>query len=235
IDGSVSILGDTYISIVLPGSEIEIVDHKGIVVFTDDLASLDTLDVRSDSEILADSLKAQMPGASLDLDINISPGATFAIVLDPVTGDAATVSAEADLDFRYGNGRDMWLSGPLTIEGGGYTLNFRGLVKKEFELVKGGTVIWNGDPTGARMDVQARYISNTAPYALVANASGAMTDAERNRLQARLPFEVLIGVGGRIDDPEIEFGLDLPRMMRNSYPQVDSRLDELAQPANKDE
>lgn len=235
IDGSVSILGDTYISIVLPGSEIEIVDHKGIVVFTDDLASLDTLDVRSDSEILADSLKAQMPGASLDLDIHISPEATFAIVLDPVTGDAATVSAEADLEFRFGNGRDMWLSGPLTIEGGGYTLNFHGLVKKEFELVKGGTVIWSGDPTGARMDVQARYISNTAPYALVANASGAMTDAERNRLQARLPFEVLIGAGGRIDDPEIEFGLDLPRMMRNSYPQVDSRLDELAQPANKDE
>ena len=57
----------------------------------------------------------------------------------------ATVSAEADLQFRYGNGRDMWLSGPLTIEGGGYTLNFRGLVKKEFELVQGGTVIWNGN------------------------------------------------------------------------------------------
>lgn len=235
VNGSVAILEDTYLSIVLPGSNVELVSHQGIVVFTDDFENLDTVDVRSDSEILQDSLKAQIPGVEMDLDIMISPKATFAIVLDPVTGDAATVSAEADLKFRYGHDRDMFLSGPLVIAGGGYTLNFHGLVKKEFELVPGGTITWNGDPTAARMDVQARYISNTAPYPLVANASVGMSDAERNRLQARLPFEVLIGATGQLDEPEIAFGLDLPRMMRNSYPQVDSRLEELSRPSNEEE
>ncbi|MDQ3100938.1 MAG: translocation/assembly module TamB, partial [Bacteroidota bacterium] len=110
-----------------------------------------------------------------------------------------------------------------------------GLVKKEFELVKGGTVVWNGDVAAARMDVKARYISNTAPYPLVANSAAGMSDAERNRLQARLPFEVLIGAKGELNDPAIEFGLDLPRMMRNSYPQVDTRLEELSRSSNEEE
>ncbi len=235
VEGLVSILEGTYLSIVLPGSDVEMISHQGIVVFTNDLESLDTLTVRSDSEIMKDSLEKQLPGIALDLEIRIDPDATFAIVLDPATGDAATVSAEADLNFRYGMDREMYLAGPLTIQGGGYTLNFYGLVKKEFELVKGGTVVWNGDPTKARIDVQARYVSRTSPYALVANATLGMSEAERNRLQQRLPFEVLIGVDGSIDKPEIEFGLDLPRMMRNSYPQVDNRLDQLSQPAFEEE
>ena len=235
VTGSVSILDETYLSIVLPGSSVEIVSHEGIVVFTDDFASLDTVTIRSDGEILEDSLKAQLPGIELDLDVELSPGATFAVVLDPVTGDAATVSATADLKFRYGHDRDMFLSGPLTIEGGGYTLNFHGLVKKEFELVKGGTITWSGEPTAARMDIQARYISNTAPYPLVANASSGLGEAESNRLRTRLPFEVLIEVGGRIDDPQIEFALDLPQMLRNSYPQVNDQLEQLSQKSNEEE
>jgi hypothetical protein len=235
VDGLISILEGTYMSIVLPGGGVEMISHEGIVVFTDDYASLDTLVTRSDGEILQDSLQAQMPGIDLDLNIKIAPEATFAIVMNPVTGDAATVSAEADLNFRFGGGRDMFLSGPLTIQGGGYTLNFYGLVRKEFELVKGGTVLWDGEPTKARLDIQARLIANTAPYPLVANAAVGMSDAERNRLQARLPFEVLIGVGGNIEDPRIDFGLDLPRMIRNSYPQVDTRLQQLSQPAFEEE
>jgi hypothetical protein len=235
VTGSVGILEGTYMSIVLPGSKVELIDHEGIVVFTDDFDSLDTLSVRTDSEILRDSLAAEMPGIAMDLNIHIAPEATFAVVLDPVTGDAATANAEADLHFKYGHDRDMYLAGPLTIKGGGYQLNFRGLVKKEFELVEGGTITWNGDPTKARLNIKARYISNTPPYALVANASQGLTEGESNRLQQRLPFEVLIGVGGRMDDPDIAFGLDLPRMLRNSYPQVNDRLDQLAQPAFEEE
>lgn len=235
VNGSVGILEGTYMSIVLPGSKVELIDHEGIVVFTDDFDSLDTLSQVADSEVLRDSLAAEMPGIAMDLDIRIDQKATFAIVLDPVTGDAATARAEADLNFRYGHDRDMYLEGPLTIREGRYELNFRGLVKKEFELVDGGTITWNGDPTKARLNIAAKYISNTPPYALVANASQGLTEGETNRLQQRLPFEVLINVGGRMDDPDISFGLDLPRMIRNSYPQVNDRLEQLAQPVFEEE
>ncbi|MBK7086443.1 MAG: translocation/assembly module TamB domain-containing protein [Flavobacteriales bacterium] len=118
---------------------------------------------------------------------------------------------------------------------GGYTLEFYGLVKKRFDLVPGGQVVWDGDPIGARMDIQARYVAESAAYPLVANASGALSEAERNRLAARLPFEVLINIAGAVKKPDISFGIDLPREFRNSYPQVNDELHRLADKSREEE
>src|SRR5690606_750750 len=180
-------------------------------------------------------LVAHLPGVELDLRIKLDKRAVFAVVIDPTTGDQATFSGEADLVFRYAPDGDIFLSGPFTVAEGGYTLEFSGLVKKRFELVPGGTVVWEGDPLRGRMDIQARYRSETAPYPLVASAGGGVSESERNRLQQRLPFDVLINFRGAVNDPEIGFGLELDRLNRNSFPQVGGRLDELAQASNEEE
>ena len=128
----------------------------------------------------------------------------------------------------------MTLSGPFTVADGGYTLEFYGLVKKRFDLVKGSTVTWSGDPLDAKLDIKARYTAQTAAYGLVAG-SGPLSQEQQNRLQERLPFEVIISVDGSIHRPEIDFGIGLDRQYRNSYPQVASRLDQLSQKANTDD
>jgi translocation and assembly module TamB len=235
VRGDVGILDGTRLSIVLPGSRVELIEHEGIVLFTEDFDAKDTLFVNADSEMLRDSLAAQLPGVELDLRIRLDKRATFAVVIDPTTGDEATFSGEADLVFRYSPDGDIHLTGPFIVGEGGYTLEFYGLVKKRFELVPGGTVIWDGDLMRGRMDIQARYRSETAPFALVAGAGGGVSESERNRLQQRLPFDVMINIGGAVNAPEITFGLELDRMSRNSFPQVSNRLDQLAQAANEEE
>lgn len=235
VKGDVGILDGTRLSIVLPGSTVQLVEHEGIVMFSDLHGSQDTLMISSDSEMLRDSLAAQLPGVELDLRIRLDKRAQFAVVIDPTTGDQATFSGEADLVFRYAPDGELYLRGPFTVAEGGYTLEFYGLVKKRFELVPGGTVRWDGDPLKGRMDIQARYRSETAPFALVANARGGIPESERNRLQQRLPFEVLINIREQLDAPTISFGLDLDRMSRNSFPQVNSRLEALTQTGNQEE
>jgi len=42
----------------------------------------------------------------------------------------------------------------------------------------------------------------------------------------------VISVSGAVNDPTIDFGLDLDRNYRNSYPQVNAQLEHLSQPAN---
>lgn len=235
VKGDVGILEGTSLSIVLPGSKVELVEHEGIVLFTDDYGAPDSLDTGSDSRMLRDSLAAQLPGVELDLRIRLDKRARFAVVIDPTTGDQATFSGEADLVFRYTPDGELYLRGPFTVAEGGYTLEFYGLVKKRFELVPGGTVRWDGDIMNGQMNIQARYRSETAPFALVANARGGIPESERNRLQQRLPFDVLINIREQLSAPEISFGLDLDRMSRNSFPQVNSRLEELSQQANEEE
>ncbi len=235
VRGAVGILDGTHLSIVLPGSKVEMIDHEGIVLFTEELYLDDTLKVNADTEMLRDSLAAQLPGVELDLRVKIDKRAVFAVVIDPTTGDQATFSGEADLVFRYSPTGELFLSGPFTVADGGYTLEFYGLVKKRFELVPGGTVVWDGDPLLGRMDIQARYRSETAPFPLVASAGGGVSEGERNRLQARLPFEVLININGAIESPTIGFGLDLDRMSRNTFPQVSNRIDQLSKASNEEE
>ena len=235
IKGSLGVLDSTDLSIVLPGSRVELVDHSGIVQFTADLDAEDSLSIRTDGEMLRDSLAAQLPGVDLDLRVALDRDARFNVVIDPTTGDQATFRGEADLLFRYNPEGDMYLQGPFTVVDGGYTLEFYGLVKKRFELVPGGKIIWDGDPLAGRMDVQAKYSTTAAPYPLVANARGGLTESERNSLQARLPFAVLINIREAVQEPTVSFGLDMERQMRNSYPQVNSVLDQLAKPSNEEE
>ena len=233
LKGSVSILPGTRFSVVLPGSKVELVDHAGIVVFTDDLHGTGP-ETSDDAQALRDSLRARLPGVELDLAIRIDKEAEFAVVLDPTTGDQATFSGSGDLVFRYAPDGEMYLNGPFTVTKGGYTLEFYGLVKKHFDLVPGGTVHWSGDPMRGAMDIKARYISPSAPYPLLAG-SGGVAEADFNRLQQPLPFEVIIGIGSTMDRPDITFGIDLPRDLRNSFPQVSNKLDHLAQQGNADE
>lgn len=235
VRGDVGILEGTRLSVTLPGSKVELVEHEGIVLFTDNYEALDTLGLSTDGQMLRDSLVAQLPGVELDLNIKLDERAVFAVVIDPTTGDEATFSGGSDLVFRYQPGGDMYLRGAFTVAKGSYTLEFYGLVKKHFELVPGGTVVWDGELLQGRMNVQARYRSNTAPFPLVANAGGAVTEDERNRLQARLPFDVLINIRESLSAPDITFGLDLDRMARNNFPQVNTQLEQLAQPANAEE
>jgi hypothetical protein len=69
----------------------------------------------------------------------------------------------------------------------------------------------------------------------VANARGGLPESERNALQAPLPFDVLINIREAVQAPNITFGLDMDRQVRNSYPQVNSVLDQLAKPGNQEE
>jgi hypothetical protein len=95
--------------------------------------------------------------------------------------------------------------------------------------------MWDGDPLAGRMDIQAKYSTKAAPYPLVANARGGLTESERNALQAPLPFDLLINIREAVQSPNISFGLDMDRQVRNSYPQVNSVLDQLAKPSNQEE
>ena len=235
VKGDLHILPGTNLSVILPGSKVRLIKSEGIVEFTTDLRSTDTTVAATDAEVMRDSLKAQLPKIDLDLGLRIDDQAAFAVVLDPTTGDAATFQGDGDLRFKYSADGEMYLSGPFTITQGGYTLEFYGLVKKRFDLVSGSTVTWSGDPLAADMDIKARYISESASYPLVANATGVLSEVERNRLQSPLPYEVLININGEVKKPEITFGLDLDRTYRNSYPQVNDQLDRLAEATHADE
>ena len=234
LSGSVGVLPGTRFSVVLPGSEVELVESEGVVEFTQELFVVDTTVTGGHAALVRDSLMARLPGVDLDVKVTVDPEARFFIVLDPTSGDEATVRGSGDLAFQYDAAGNMALNGSFEVVEGGYTLEFYGLVHKRFDMVKGSSITWSGDPVKAGLDLTALYQSTTAPYALV-SGSESLPEEEQNRLKKPLPFDVLIHFGGRMDDPELTFTLDLDDQYRRRFPMVDGRLEALDQPGNKEE
>jgi hypothetical protein len=100
--------------------------------------------------------------------------------------------------------------GNYTLEEGSYQISFN-FLKRKFDIVKGSTITWTGEPTSAQLNVTAVYVANTAPLDLVADQISASTPALRNTYLQKLPFEVHLNLTGELLKPVIDFDIILPQ------------------------
>jgi hypothetical protein len=96
-------------------------------------------------------------------------------------------------------------------------MSFYKLVKRKFDIEKGGTITWSGDPLNAMLDLRAIYKVETSPMELVANQVTVSNQQELNIYKQRLPFLVYLQIRGELLTPEISFRLDMPERDRNAF------------------
>ena len=112
------------------------------------------------------------------------------------------------------------------LDDGAYNLSLR-LLKRKFNLQRGSTITWTGDPTGATIDITATYLCTTAPISLVGNQMSGMSQEEINRYNQKLPFTVNLKMQGLLLKPQITFSITLPPNESALWQNVDSKLAEL--------
>jgi hypothetical protein len=120
----------------------------------------------------------------------------------------------------------MSLTGNYVLDDGAYNLSLR-LLKRKFNLQRGSTITWTGDPTGATIDITATYLCTTAPISLVGNQMSGMSQEEINRYNQKLPFTVNLKMQGLLLKPKITFSITLPPNESALWQNVDSKLAEL--------
>jgi hypothetical protein len=103
----------------------------------------------------------------------------------------------------------MW--GDFVAYEGIYNFKYAGLVQKEFQVVPGGSLTWNGNPLDANMNVQAKYSTEANPSVVLENTN----------VNREIPVDVLINLRGQLMQPNIEFELKYP----NLSSVVESELD----------
>lgn len=233
VDASLAMNEGTDLTYVLPGSEIELVSADGIVNFVDH--ATDTLFEMPEGDYLTDSILSKVAGIDLTAQLDLSPKAKFTVVIDPYSGDYASVQGGAKMNFTIDPSGSKTLTGIFEVAEGVYQLSFYGLVKKTFEFEPGSTIAWSGRPMDANMNFTARHVVRTQSLALVANESSGMTEAEKNMFRQRLPFEVLLNLRGFLDEPDVGFRIELPEKYQINYPQVASKLNMLNSGQNDSE
>ncbi len=138
----------------------------------------------------------ELSGFILSTEVQVDPEARFTVVIDPVNGDRLEVAGEGDLKVDQNLQGDLTMQGTFTINSGSYLLNFAKVIKKEFTVRKGSYITWSGDPNNAEMDITAIYTVETSLKELNINAEA--------------PVNVLLSVGGFLENPSLSFGIEVP-------------------------
>jgi len=189
----------------LPANDPSIIDQEGIVQFIDE----DAPPFNGKKPLKVDSIsKAPIKGLNLVASVKIDPEAELNVVVDPASGDNLNVKGDADLNVTMDPSGKISMTGRYEIVDGSYNLTLA-VVKKEFKLVKGSTIIWTGEPTSATANITALYEVNAAPIDL-------LNQPDLYEARTKLPFQVYLMMKGELLKPTISFKLDLPENERGA-------------------
>jgi hypothetical protein len=224
LTGHLRVNKQTDFTLILPNSDPEVVSRQGVVLFADKDHPIDTARIRTYLDSL--NRNAGFRGINAIANIETDSSAKFNLVINERTGDALSVRGRASLSGAMNKNGKLSLTGNYVLDDGEYNLSMR-LLKRKFNLQRGSTITWTGDPSGATIDITATYLCTTAPISLVGNQMSGMSQEEINRYNQKLPFMVNLKMQGLLLKPQISFSITLPPNESALWQNVDSKLAEL--------
>lgn len=155
----------------------------------------------------------EVKGLVLDFDLNINQNATIEIVIDKEAGSTIKGRGVGGLNFLINtNGTfDMW--GDFVVYDGTYNFKYGGFVEKKFIVEQGGSIVWEGDPMGAEINLKALYAGNANPSVLLDNPINQSIDVE-----------VEIHLTGKLEQPDPQFDFRFPNVSSTVKSELDYRL-----------
>lgn len=205
IDGSVKLKEGSDITVLLPDDSIGETETDGIVEFINmkNPAAADSL--AKDSTALATNYSDV--ASEMALNIEVDDKSQLTIVIDEVNGDALKIKGNAQLNTGITPSGEFYIFGLYELTSGQYDLTFE-VLKRQFKIEKGSTLLWTGDPMKAQIDI-------TAAYALSADLT-ALSDEDRVRLYGKVPIKVLLKMQGNLSSPDISFDIVLDETLASS-------------------
>lgn len=154
----------------------------------------------------------------MDLRCSVSPSALMTLVMDPVAGDKITARGNGAIQLDYESDSDeIQMLGKYTLTEGYYNFSLQDLILRNFTILPGSNISFNGDPLNANLDITASYRVNTNLSDLDKSFS---TDPELAR--TNVPVDALLKVKGEMQQPDISFDIDLPTLTQDVERKVKS-------------
>lgn len=230
LEGTVRLNDKSDVTLVLPQANYQKDEGLGVVKFID----RDTFDIYKPPVQFVETKRTQAAfGQYLNYNFNIevSKKATFTIIIDPTTGDEIEVQGDASLNAGVDPGGNLVLSGNYELEKGHYNFSYQFLSRK-FDLQKGSSIQFAGNPMDARVDITASYTVETDSRSLLGSEITS-TNTISNLLNQKVPYNVVMNLSGVLSRPTIKFNITLPDGTANVNSELKNTIDgKLAQLAN---
>lgn len=202
VDGRLSVADNTDFTFVLPQSSPTLQERDGIVEF------IDQDQVVLNKTVKADSLNSQskIKGMDVSVNIEISKKAKMSLLIDKANGDFVKLQGEAELTGGVDPSGKTTLVGVYEVESGSYEMTVS-VLKRKFDIQKGSTITWTGEPTTANLDITAIYKTEAAPIDLVEQQISGEQASTLNQFKQRIPFSTLLKMKGELLKPVITFDI----------------------------
>jgi len=182
---------------------------------TDEAQNIDfiTYKERSKEELDADLLdfsekrsmeyKVNLFGATVNIDMEVTPDAEVKLIFDSKVGDVIQAQGSGNLRVYIPPTSGFTLTGDYTIEKGEYQFTLQNMPVKKLEIEPGATLKWTGDATNTQLDIDAVYRTKASLYDL-------LQDETNTELTQRLPVECHLLMSGYLENPNLDFSIVLP-------------------------
>ena len=176
-------------SLVIPWQEDKGLSDTSFIDFIDkDRIDLETIDAG------ISSFDEDFRGFEMIFDLDVNNEAQLEIVVDQSSGStlsgrgAGNVLIETNIDGKF----NIW--GDFITYEGVYNFKNLGLIDKKFSVNQGGTIVWEGDPLDAQLNIDATYQvpGGANPALLVDNPN----------FNRKIPTEVTIQLRGNLIKPD---------------------------------
>jgi len=200
-----------------PGTSIKI---PWIEAYNVSDASFVNFVAKSESD-KAPSLREKEDANGLDMrfELEVTPEAEIEIVIDEVSKSYLKGNGSGNLLMEIDTKGKFNVWGDFIAQQGIYNFKNLGVIDKKFNVKPGGTIVWEGDPLGAQMQLEAVY---QVPGG--ANPALLLDNPDFNR---KIPTEVLIRLQGDLLKPENPlFEIDFPNTGGTVVTELQYRLND---------
>ena len=153
----------------------------------------------------------------INLLVNANPNLALTMVMDAEGGDRIRAIGNGNMRIDYDSADGMKMFGNYTADEGRYNFTLQDIIVREFKLKPGATIMFNGDPMNANLDLAATYSVNAN---LVDLDESFANDKDLNRTQ--VPVNAVLKVTGPMSQPDIAFDLEFPSLTQDIYRKVRS-------------
>ncbi|MDD4603943.1 MAG: translocation/assembly module TamB domain-containing protein [Bacteroidales bacterium] len=144
-------------------------------------------------------------GLTLNLGLRVNQDAQVEVFLPNQLG-SLKANGTGNLFMGMTPTTPFMLSGTYTLSKGSFLFTFKNVLRKPMQINEGSIISWTGDPADANISV-------TATYKTRAPLKGLTTSVEEEGI--RVPVECIIRLSGKLLNPEISFGINLPNAPEN--------------------
>jgi len=166
----------------------------------------------SEEQVAAEVIK----GLEMNFVLDITDNAEIEIIMDKSTGSSIKGVGIGTLLTRITTNGIFEMNGDFFITEGTYNYNYQGIIEKEFRVLYGGTLVWEGDPLKAQINIEAVYDK------IQANPSVLL----ENPINTSIPVEVKIHLTEELEQPNIDYDLAFPTVSSTLDSELQYRLND---------